>query len=538
MYGIRYPMVRSEGDRFWKKYCGFLDLSLNEFMEIQQTLLLQQLQRLADCPLGKKLTGKKVPKSLDEFRNSVPLTSYADYLPELEKGNGHCLHSKPYVWAHTSQAGGSFKKVPYTRAFYDRLLDDLMAIFILSCSNEKGCSSIVDGDRVLFNVAPSPYLSGILASGASERFNLTPVMSPKSHDSMDFKDKMAQGFEVSLRTGVDILIAMTSVLVKMGRDFDKRSRKSGLRKLISHPSIFYRLIRAKLLSKLHRRNILPKDLWPVKAVIGWGMDTSIYRQEVCKYWGMVPYEFHACTEAGIIAMQSWNKKDMTFVPYSNFLEFIPESELLPSNGSGSHQPRTVLISEVKPGERYELVITGFHGQPLIRYRLGHLIKITSLQDEEAQVYLPQMVFEGRVDDLLDIAGFTRLSEKTVAQAIANAGLDHAEWSIRKEAKNGKSTLHLYIELDNRLKPVEVASTLHQELKKIDCFYSDLDTMMDIRPLEITLLRPGTFSDYYEETRKLGMELPLRKPSRMNASDDIIDELVRLSARGTPEKVKI
>jgi len=243
MYGIRYPMVRSEGDRFWKKYCGFLDLSLNEFMEIQQTLLLQQLQQLADCPLGKKLTGNKVPKSVDEFRNSVPLTSYADYLPEIEKWNGHCLHSKPYVWAHTSQAGGSFKKVPYTRAFYDRLLDDLMAIFILSCSNEKGCSSIVDGDRVLFNVAPSPYLSGILASGASERFNLTPVMSPKSHDSMDFKDKVAKGFEVSLRNGVDILIAMTSVLVKMGRDFNKHSRKSGLRKLTSHPSVFYRLIR-------------------------------------------------------------------------------------------------------------------------------------------------------------------------------------------------------------------------------------------------------------------------------------------------------
>jgi len=530
MRDIRNPMVRSEGDRFWEKYCGFLDLSLNKFMAIQQALLLQQLQRLADCPLGRKLMGDKIPKSVDEFRNSVPLTSYNDYLPELEEENGHSLPGEPYVWAHTSYTAGSFKKVPYTRAFYDRLLDDLMAIFILSCSHAKGCSNIVEGDRVLFNVAPSPYLSGILASGASEKFNLTPVMSPKAHDDMDFKDKVAKGFEVSLRTGVDILIALTSVLVKMGRDFDKRSRKGRLSKLSSHPVVLYRLIRAKLLSKLHKRNIMPKDLWPVKAVIGWGMDTSIYRQEVCKYWGMAPYEFHACTEAGIIAMQSWSKKDMTFVPYSNFFEFIPESELLPSNGSGSHQPRTVLISEVKPGERYELVVTGFHGQPLVRYRLGHLIKITSLQDEKAQVYLPQMVFEGRVDDLLDIAGFTRVSEKTVAQAIANAGLDHAEWSIRKEAENGDPKLHLYMELDNRLKPAEVTSSLHQELKKIDCFYNDLDTMMDIRPLEVTMLRPGTFSDYYEETKKLGMELPLRKPPRMNAPDDVINKLVLLSIK--------
>ncbi len=529
MKGFRYPMVKSEYDKSWVKYCGFLDLSIEQFMTIQQALLLQQLQEVAHCPLGKRFLGKKIPTTLDEFRESVPLTIYEDYLPDLEQDSGDSLPEKPHIWAYTSGSSG-FKRVPYTLRFYNTLLDNLMAVFVLACSKKRGQSSIMEGDQVLFNVAPSPYMSGILARGASERFNLRPVIPPDSHDNMDFKEKIAKGFEISLQSGVDILIALTSVLVKMGNDFNNHSKNGKLSKHLLHPNVLYRYGRAWVRSKLGKRSILPKDLWPVKAIIGWGIDTDIYRELVYKCWGKYPYEFHACTEAGIIAMQSWNKKDLTFIPHSNFFEFIPETEWLENKRNSSYQPRTVLLSEVKPGERYELVITSFFQMPFIRYRLGHLIRITSLEDKEAQVRLPQMVFETRADDLIDIAGFTRVSEKTVAQVIANTGLNCQEWSIRKEAKRGKPTLHLYIELDNKHNPTKVASVLDKELKNTDSFYRDLASMMDIHPLEVTLLRPGTFRDYYEEKRKVGVELHQRKPPRVNAPDDVISELLRLNGK--------
>lgn len=466
---------------------------------------------------------------MDEFRNLVPLTTYDDYLPDLEPGNENSLPEKPHVWIHTSGASGSFKRVPYTLEFYNKQLDILMAVFVVACSKGKGRSPLRKGDRVLFNLAPRPYLSGVLASGASERFDLRPIVPPDLHDNMDFKEKVAKGFELSLRNGVDILIAMTSVLVKMGNSSSRNSKKGSLLKYLLYPTIQYRLARAFLRSRLEKRSILPKDLWPVKALIGWGIDTGIYRELVYKYWGMYPYEFHACTEAGIMAMQNWNKKDMTFIPDSNFFEFIPETEWLESKRNNHYQPRSVLLPEVKPGERYELVITSFYGMPFVRYRLGHLVRITSLHDKEAQVYLPQMVFEARADDLIDIAGFTRISEKTVAQAIANTGLNYEEWSIRKEVKQGKALLHLYIELDNEYKPAEIASILHHELKNVDRFYSDLDSMMDIHPLDVTLLRPGTFADYYGGKMEAGAELSQRRPPRMNAPDDAIRELARISS---------
>ncbi len=530
MQSIKYPMVKSEYERFWRKYCGFLDQSLEQFMAIQEALLMPQLQQVARCRLGKRIIGKKIPAKVDEFRQSVPLTTYADYLPDLEQGNEDSLPEKPYVWAHTTGTSGSFKRVPYTLQFYNRLLNDLMSALILACSQRRGHSSITEGDRVLFNVAPRPYLSGILASGASQKFNLRPVISPDIHDSMDFREKTAKGFEVSLRTGMDILVAMTSVLVKVGNDFNNLSENSNISRHILHPAELYRLARALLRSKLEKRSILPKDLWPLKTVIGWGIDTNIYRELVRKYWGMYPYELHACTEAGIVAVQSWNRRGLTFIPYSNFFEFIPEAEWLECKRHIFYQPRTVLLSEVKPGERYELVITSFYGMPFIRYRVGHLVKITSLTDEEAQIHLPQMVFEARADDLIDIAGFTRISEKAVAQAIANISLNYEEWTIRKEVNQGKPMLHLYIELNNGHLPIDIASALHDELKNIEPGYRNLDLMMNICPLEVAVLRPGTFRDYYTKKQESGAELHQRRPPRMNASDDIIRELVHLGSK--------
>ena len=517
----------SEAD-IWSKYCGFLNLSMPEFMEIQTNLLMEEIEFMENSTIGKNLMGRAAPTSVEEFRDIVPMTVYEDYAPFLEEQKEDALAKKPYIWAHTSGASGTFKWVPYTEEFYRCALDNLMAAFILACSRKRGQSTLTEGDKVLFNVAPSPYISGILAAGASRMFNLRPVMTSDEQDSMDFKDKVTKGFELSLRTGVDILVAMTSVLVKLGNDFNKLSQGTRKSKRMLSPMALPRLARAFLRSKLERRDILPRDLWPVKALIGWGTDTSVYREQVYRYWGAYPYEMHACTEAGIMALQSWNKKDLTFIPYSNFFEFIPEEEWLRNRETPSYKPKTVLLDEVEEGKRYELVITSFHGMPFLRYRLGHLIRITALEDEEAQVSLPQMVFETRADDLIDIAGFTRISEKTISQAIVNAGLTHEDWAIRKEANHDKTSLHLYIELNGEYSRENIVPVLHKELTRLAPGYRDLEQMMDIRPLEVTVLRTGTFGDYYIQQRHSGAELMQRKPPRMNTPDDIIGELLRIS----------
>jgi len=521
--GVRYPMIQSEDDRVWTKYCGFLDLSLQQFMSIQESLLLQQIAHITNCSLGNRLLGKRTPITLDEFRQVVPVSTYQDYLPELDPGDETALPEKPYVWASTSGSGGVRRHVPITYEAYNRALDNLMSVLILACARERGESSIMEGDRVLYNVAPSPYLSGILATGASRIFNLRPIMPPEMHDDMDFRDKMTEGFNMSLKTGMDILMSMTSVLVKTGKEFGQMSRKGKITSHL-HPAEFARILRAFLKSKIEKRHILPKDIWTLKAIIGWGIDTSIYREHIYNYWGAYPYEFHACTEGGIMALQSWTRDGMTFLPYSNFYEFIPESEWKKNHEDAFYEPNTVLLPDVQAGERYELVITSFYRMPFIRYRLGHLIRITALEDEAAGIHLPQMVFEARADDLIDIAGFTRISEKTITRAIADAGIDYEDWTIRKEIIDEKPSLHLYIELNNGFRREMVGPAVHDELMKTDPGYHDLATMMEIKPLEVTVLPPGVFREYYLRKQGSGAELAQSRPPKMNAPDDIIREL--------------
>ena len=137
--------------------------------------------------------------------------------------------------------------------------------------------------------------------------------------------------------------------------------------------------------------MLPRDIWKVKGLVCGGTDTAIYRDLIYHYWGVQPLDVYVSTETGFIAMQGWNKKGMTFVPYSNFYEFIPEEEWLKSREDKEYQPSTVLLDEVESGKIYEIVITNFYGGPFLRYRLGDLIRIISLKDEEMGVNLPQMV---------------------------------------------------------------------------------------------------------------------------------------------------
>ena len=62
----------------WQEYCGFLDLSMDDFMEIQYRLLQEQIDLLSKCGLGQRFFHGQVPKNADEFRRMVPLTTYED----------------------------------------------------------------------------------------------------------------------------------------------------------------------------------------------------------------------------------------------------------------------------------------------------------------------------------------------------------------------------------------------------------------------------------------------------------------------------
>jgi phenylacetate-coenzyme A ligase PaaK-like adenylate-forming protein len=288
-----------------------------------------------------------------------------------------------------------------------------------------------------------------------------------------------------------------------------------------------RFARALVRSRLAgRRYLLPKDLWAVKCLATGGTDTALFRSQIEEDWGKTPIEAYGATELlGLLSIQSWNAKGLTFFPDANFIEFLPEEQSDRCREDPDYRPHTILLDQVKAGERYELVITNLMGGILVRYLMGDLIEITSLEDEEVGIALPQMVFHSRVDDIVDLAGFTRLTERDIWQAIEQAGVDYVDWTARKEYSGQKPVLHLFIELDPVKDEEEVRHAILSKLRKIHKPLSDLESMLGIDPLKLTLLPAGSFAQYSQARQREGADLAHLKPPHMNASDKVIEMLL-------------
>jgi hypothetical protein len=48
-------------EQIWEKYCGFLDISLEQYMQIQFRLLEEQIALFSKCGLGKRILKNNIP---------------------------------------------------------------------------------------------------------------------------------------------------------------------------------------------------------------------------------------------------------------------------------------------------------------------------------------------------------------------------------------------------------------------------------------------------------------------------------------------
>ena len=59
----------------WEEYCSFLDLSIEEYMEIQKRLLEEQISVWSASGLGQMFLKGRPPQTIEDFRRTVPLTT-------------------------------------------------------------------------------------------------------------------------------------------------------------------------------------------------------------------------------------------------------------------------------------------------------------------------------------------------------------------------------------------------------------------------------------------------------------------------------
>ncbi|MFW6135587.1 MAG: GH3 family domain-containing protein [Chloroflexota bacterium] len=519
-------------DEIWTRHCGFIDLSVEEFMDIQERLLLEQIGLLGSSELGREILGGRVPSTVEEFRELVPLTSYQDYYPYLADRREDVLPRKPLWWLHTSgRSGPDFKWVPYTEEAAKKLGECGMTTIIFASCTRPGEFLFEEGDTMLYALAPFPYMSGAMARGFAREFSFTFLPPLEDAEAMEFQERIQEGFRLALRSGLDAFNGVASVLVKIGEQFTEGAGGLKLSTYLLDPRVLGRMVRGLIRSRLDGRSyLLPRDLWDVKCLGTGSTDTALFRSQIEEHWGRTPIEAYGATEAtGILSVQAWNAKGLTFFPDVDFLEFIPEAEHIRNRQDPGYRPELCLLDEVEAGQRYELVITNFWGGVFTRYRVGDLIEIVSLGDEEIGTDLPQMTFYSRADGIIDLAAFTRLTEKDVWQAIEEAEVAYADWMARKEVASEKPLLHLYIEPTEPAEAEELREKIDAGLGEIHKPYAEFKEMLGMEPLKVTLLPRGAFARYFFERQKEGADLAQLKPPHMNASDEVMEVFTRYMA---------
>jgi hypothetical protein len=174
------------------------------------------------------------------------------------------------------------------------------------------------------------------------------------------------------------------------------------------------------------------------------------------------------------------------------------------------------------------------GGAFARYRIGDMYRCVKGTDGDS---LPRFTFLDRTPDVIDIAGFTRITKNTVEEVISRSKLCIGSWIARKEfTKNNTPFLHMYIEippkaqLDDTMTARVLSEHLAVYFKSFDSDYEDLKKLLDMDPLKLTILKYGTIGLYEE---KAGYKLPQINPGNVDMKALLRQERGKATPKGVP-----
>ncbi|MCL1916908.1 MAG: GH3 auxin-responsive promoter family protein [Peptococcaceae bacterium] len=489
----------------WQRYCGFADLTLREYMEIQRRLMMEQIELMHSCELGQRLMQNKKPASVEDFRRLVPLTTYDDYADILLKRNISALPTEPVMWIETTWEGGitPVKLIPYSEGMIKVYRTVIIAIVLLATSKKKGSFSLRRFDRFLHCMASLPYMTGLISYVLDGEIDVTFLPDPKEVEGISFHQRNRMGLYMGMSGGIDIFCGMGSFVVKASEQFHDISSRILFGSLFQNSFIVnFKLLLALIRKKFWHQDILPKDILDLKGLIYAGTDAVHLRDHMEKCWGVKPLEVFGGAEPSCIAADVWSKDGgMVLFPDVCFYEFIPESERALCDRDPHYVPKTSLMDELVEGDTYELVFSNFKGGAFLRYRAGYVFQCLSVKNDEDGILFPQFRYVNRVSAVIDIAGFIRITEKTIQQAIDLSGLPLGDWVAVKEYNaDHKPFLHLYIEMgEDSLTHMLDAETIRDQLtlyfRYVNLDEQDLEALLGSDPLVVTMLSHGVISGY-------------------------------------------
>lgn len=489
-----------------KKRIHQIELFMKYPHEVQNELLEGLIKRGTKTEYGKKYGFKSI-ENYEHFKSKVPLVSYEDLFPYIErlmKGEEGLLWPSEIRWFAKS-SGTTNARSKFIPVSNEALEDchykggkDLLSIYLNNYPNAKmfsGKGLVIGGSHQInqFDENSKSYygdVSAVLLKNLPwwAQMVRTPSLDIALMDEWEQK--------------IDRMVEITSS--------ENVTNISGV------PTWMIVLIE-KILEKKNASNIL--EVWPNLEVFFHGAVSFTPYRDLFKKLIPSPkmryMETYNASEGFFgIQDQTDSTEMLLMLDYGIFYEFIPFDEI------ENDQPKTLSLDEVEVGKNYAVVITTNAG--LWRYKIGDTITFTSLEPYRIKI-------SGRTKHFINAFGEELIIENAEA-AIAEAcskteaiieNFTAGPMYLGDGNKGGHEWIIEFLQLPNDLD--RFTKLLDEKLREVNSDY-DAKRYRDIALQEpiVHVVAEKTFYRWMKSRDKLGGQ---HKVPRLSNNREYLDQLL-------------
>ena len=520
-------------------------------MKAQENTLKKIIRRNKNCELGKKYNFKDI-KSIEDYQKMVPLSTYDDYEPLVERmihnKEKNVMFSGPNIrYCSSSGSVGKPKILP-------KGIKDLwnMQCIGFSCSvstayhhlKKNGIKMPNQMGPLVLILSGHPLEDGKMCNGAGQvpltyLKAITPLFctSPTSllypeHEELLDTSYLQLRFALENRKvsylGSIVVTLLTTMFDYLEENWEMLC--DDIEKGIINPNIkitpeLYAEYSKKFKPNPKRAAELRKEfekgfdipvaprIWP-RLTWAYGMigsNLKVYVEKLRKHIGdNIPiHNMGFAAAEGFFAMATeLDVHDGVLLPHCLFFEFLPVNDEEEDDIEDTATP--LLINQLEVGKKYEIVVSNFSG--LYRYRMEDVVQVTRMHNNT-----PEIEFLYRRNLGMNIANEKTTTQmvdfavKNTAEAMGNEFVGHSlycdystnppRYCLLAEPKNP-------VDEADRDKYIEI---LDEQFKEVNEKYFKYRRWGMINRPEVLFLKPKTYWDYRESLRAKGRVLNQIKP---------------------------
>lgn len=430
--------------------------------KVNESVLLKILRKNYKSEIGIKYNFKSI-NSIRDFRDKFPITNYdfyEKYIEKMAKGYENILFSeKIEYFGHTSGTTGKQKLIPTTKS--SRLIGSKYMAILLNRFAYDNLKDVWNCERglTISDIVTTNYTEGGIpicsatSGGMKGIKNIIKYFYTSPIEVMEIKDKDSANY-------LHLLFAL-----------NERNLSNISAAFISNILDLFRILEDNY-----------KDL--VADIRKGRINRKIKLDEETrkKLNGYNPYV---------------EKIRYVVIPDTVFYEFIPFEEIYKDN------PKTLLINELKVGERYEVVITNYAG--LYRYRLGDVVKVVDYYNNS-----PEIEFLFRKNQVLNMVA-EKTNEEQLTSAIkkcmSSLNLNLVDFTTIPDNSITPGRYVFYCEFKEKIESKDIKileKQLDKELKKSNLAYDRARNNKKLGNIKIVILKSGTFKIIKESLFKKGV----------------------------------